>query len=81
MINMVAGDKMFEEMTGGDIRNLLDSDMVEAFTEEKKSDKRELQLPALIGIDKNMKVIYSHYCKTIGDFPESGELLGAMRKN
>ncbi len=81
MINMVAGDKMFEEMTGGDIRNLLDSDMVEAFTEEKKSDKRELQLPALIAIDKNMKVIYSHYCKTIGDFPESGELLSALRKN
>lgn len=78
---MVAGDKMFEEMTGGDVRNLLDTDMVKAFTEENTSGRRELQLPALIGIDKNMKVIYSHYCKTIGDFPDSGTLLGALRKN
>ncbi len=81
IIGMVAGDKMFEEMTEGDIRNLLDTDMVKAFTEESTSGKRELQLPALIGIDKNMKVIYSHYCKTIGDFPDSGTLLGALRKN
>ena len=81
MINMVAGDKMFEEMTGGDIRSLLDTDMVNAFVEESSSGKREHQLPALIGIDKKMKVIYSHYCKTIGDFPDSGTLLGALRKN
>lgn len=81
MINMVAGDKMFEEMTKGDIRNLLDSDLMEAFVDPKPSSHRQLQLPALIGIDKSMKVIYSHYCKTIGDFPDSGTLLGALRKN
>ena len=81
MISMVAGDKMFEEMTGGDIRSLLDTDMVNSFVEESTSGKREHQLPALIGIDKKMRVIYSHYCKTIGDFPDAGTLLGALRKN
>ena len=64
-------EKMFEEMTKGDVHNLLDTDMIKSFTEENTSGKRELQLPALIGIDKNMKVIYSHYCTTIGDFPDS----------
>ena len=82
MINMVAGDKMFEEMTGGDIRNLLDSDLINAFVSDdnEASVHRELQLSAFIAVDKNMKVIYSHYCKTIGDFPEAGKLLGAIRK-
>ena len=82
MINMVAGDKMFEEMTKGDIRNLLDTDLVNAFTSDSSEfAHRELQLSAFIGIDKNLNVIYSHYCKTIGDFPEAGKLLGAMRKS
>lgn len=83
MINMVAGDKMFEEMTKGDVRNLLDTDLINAFVNDSSdaSQHRELQLSAFIGIDKNMNVIYSHYCKTIGDFPEAGKLLGAMRKN
>lgn len=82
MVNMVAGDKMFEEMTKGDVKNLLDTDLINAFmpgTEE--NSHRDLQLSAFIGIDKNMRVLYSHYCKTIGDFPEAGKLLGAMRKN
>ena len=82
MINMVAGDKMFEDMTKGDIRNLLDTDLINAFVgDNTPSEHRELQLSAFIGIDKNMNVIYSHYCKTIGDFPEAGKLLSAMRKN
>jgi len=74
---------MFEEMTKGDIRNLLDSDIINSFVSDKNdtSAHRELQLSAFIGIDKNMNVIYSHYCKTIGDFPDAGKLLGAMRKN
>lgn len=81
MINMVAGDKMFEEMTKGDIRNLLDSDMMNAFVDDTPSSHRELQLCAFIGVDKNMNVTYTHYCKTIGDFPDASKLLGAMRKN
>ena len=81
MINMIAGDKMFEEMTKGDIRNLLDSEMMEAFVNDTPSDKRELQLCAFVGVDKNMNVIYTHYCKTIGDFPEASKLLGALRKH
>lgn len=83
MINMVAGDKMFEEMTKGDIRNLLDTEIINAFVsdESEASSKRELQLCAFVAVDKNMNVIYSHYCKTIGDFPEAGKLLGAIRKS
>ncbi len=83
MINMVAGDKVFEEMTAGDVRTLLDSPLISAFVSDgnEPSGKRELQLSAFIGVDKNLKVIYSHYCKTMGDFPEAGKLLGAMRKS
>lgn len=80
MINMVAGDKMFSEMMLGDVRNLLDTDLIDAFIGNGSSVHRELQLCAFIGIDKNLNVIYSHYCKTIGDFPEAGKLLGSMRK-
>lgn len=80
-VNMVAGDKMFEDMIKGDIRNLLDSDLMNSFIDDAPHEHRKLQLCAFIGIDKNMNVIYSHYCKTIGDFPEAGKLLGALRKN
>lgn len=80
MINMVAGDKTFEEMTGGDIRNLLDTDLIDAFVGDSEQSRRELQLSAFVGIDKGLNVIYSHYCKTIGDFPEAGKLLGSLRK-
>ncbi len=80
MINMVAGDKMFEDMTQGDIRNLLDTNLIDAFVGDDNSEHRELQLSAFIAIDKNLNVIYSHYCKTIGDFPEAGKLLGSIRK-
>lgn len=82
MINMVAGDKMFEEMTKGDVRNLLDTELINSFVSDSSEfSHRELQLSAFIGIDKSLNVIYSHYCKTIGDFPEAGKLLGAMRKS
>lgn len=82
IFNMVAGDKMFEEMTHGNVANLLNSDMINAFVSDSNAEPkhRELQLSALIGIDKNLKVTYSHYCKTIGDFPEAGQLLSALRK-
>ncbi len=80
MINMVAGDKMFEEMTRGDVRNLLDTDLINSFVGGGTSSHRELQLSAFIAVDKNLNVIYSHYCKTIGDFPEAGKLLGSVRK-
>lgn len=81
MINMVAGDKMFSEMMQGDVRNLLDTDLINSFiSDTARSSHRELQLFAFVGVDKNLNVIYSHYCKTIGDFPEAGKLLGSMRK-
>ncbi len=82
MINMVAGDKKFEDMTKGDIRNLLDTDMINAFVSDENavSSHRELQLCAFVGLDRNGKVIYSHYCKTIGDFPDARKLLAALRK-
>lgn len=82
MINMVAGDSMFEELIKGDVRNLLDSELINAFVSDgTPSEHRELQLCAFIGIDKSCNVIYSHYCKTIGDFPDARKLLGAMRKS
>ena len=73
---------MFEELIKGDVRNLLDSELINAFVSDgTPSEHRELQLCAFIGIDKSCNVIYSHYCKTIGDFPDARKLLGAMRKS
>lgn len=86
LVNMVAGDKQFEKMIKGNIRNLLDTDLIDSFSEiitgspddDNTKKPRELQLCAFIGVNKDMQVIYSHYCKTIGDFPDPMELIRNM---
>ncbi len=85
-VAMVAGDKMFEDMTKGNLKALLDSDMVAGLLasalDSSNSDEngpRGLQLSAFIGLDKNANVNYVHYCKTMGDIPESLDLIKGVK--
>ncbi len=84
MVQMIAGDKMFEDMIGKDIKALLDSDLVESLAAVvaptgEKSEHRENQLSALVGVDKNMVINFVHYSQTISDFPDAKEMLKGLR--
>ena len=82
-INMIAGDKMFNKLSDGSVRNLIDSelskDFIAALSGSAADDKKNLQLPAFVIIDENMKVTFSHYSKTIGDIPGATEAVKAFR--
>lgn len=86
MVGMIAGDKMVEKMIGADIKGLLDSDLVKDMAnallssgEKPKDGPRELQLSAFIAVDKQMRVTYAHYCRTMGDFPDTKSLLKGLK--
>ena len=79
-VNLIAGDRMFEEMAGKDIRRLIGTDLLNLITgtSEKTEGKKPLQLCAFIGVDKDMRVIYSHYSKTLSDFPKIKDIIKGM---
>ena len=79
-VNLIAGDKLFESMAGKDIRKLIGTDLLNLITNtaEPVEGRKPLQLCAFIGIDKDMRVIYSHYSKTLSDFPDVKEIIKAM---
>lgn len=68
----VAGDKLFEEKVGSDQTEILNS---KVFAVADENTFRPLQLFAFVGIDKNKKVVYSHYGKTIGDIPSVNDII------
>lgn len=81
-VQMLAGDKLYEVFVGKNVKKLLNTNMVDSIAstldgDDGSSDNgpRQLQLSAFIAVDKNMNVTYSHYCKTIADFPSAKELL------
>lgn len=81
-VQMLAGDKLYEAFVGKNVKKLLNTDMVNSIASALDGDDgssangpRQLQLSAFIAVDKNMNVTYSHYCKTIADFPSAKELL------
>ncbi len=76
-INLIAGDKMFETLAGKDITRLLGTGIFEKFITPEKT-RRNLQLCAFVAVDKNMKVTYSHYCKTVADFPDIKKLITTL---
>ena len=63
-------DKMFETMVGKDIKKLLSTDIFERYVLSPDPDRRNFQLCAFAAVDKDRKILYSHYCKTIADFPD-----------
>ncbi len=76
-VSMITGDKLFESTAGKDKSHLLDSGWFENFVFEKEKS-RNLQLCAFVAVDKDMKVLWSHYCKTIADFPDIAELAKSL---
>lgn len=88
-VQMIAGDKLIEKMIGKDVKKLLDSKLFESLSDamvaavsgggEKTDGKRDLQVCAFAAVDKDMKVTYSHYCKTIADIPKPLEMIKGLR--
>ena len=76
-VSMITGDKFFESTAGKDKQHLLDSGWFENLVFEKEKS-RNLQLCAFAAVDKDMKVLWSHYCKTIADFPDIAELAKSL---
>ncbi len=78
-INLIAGDKMFETMVGKDIKKLLSTDIFEKYVLSPDPDRRNFQLCAFVAVDKNKKILYSHYCRTIADFPDIIKLAKSLK--
>lgn len=82
IVQMLASDKLYETFVGKNVKKLLNTDMVNSIAsaldgdaESSDDGPRQMQLSAFIAVDKNLNVTYSHYCKTIADFPGAKELL------
>lgn len=81
----VTGDKLFEEAVGTDIHNLLSTEYVSGLSavlggaQENPEGIRKNQLCAFIAVDSESNVIYSYYSKTIGDLPETDEILNKIK--
>lgn len=71
----VAGDKMFEEKVGSDSIKIMNS---KVFVAADENAFRPLQLFAFIGVDRDKKVVYSYYGKTIGDIPCIDGIIGSL---
>ena len=86
LVNMIAGDKLVGLAIGKNVYKLLDSDMIESLNSaigpapEKTDGPRENQLCAFVAVDKDMNVIYSHYAKTMTDFPEVKDIIKMLKK-
>lgn len=81
--NFVSGDKIFEATTGRDIRKNMGKDSFNPFIKARSNSsfKRPLQLCAFVAVNPDMKVLYSHYCKTMADFPNIKELIEELNRN
>lgn len=80
-VNLVASDKFFEAAVGKDIKKIFDTEIFRSYMNpDSGSGKRELQLCAFVAVDPEMNVIYSHYCKTIADFPNIKELAEGLKR-
>lgn len=81
-VQMLAGDKLYETFVGKNVKKLLNTGMVNSIAsaldgnnESSDDGPRQMQLSAFVAVDKALRVTYSHYCKTIADFPSAKELL------
>lgn len=85
IVSMIAGDKFFDMFTDGSIRNLLDTDMIDsvignATGSDINEVPRQMQVPAFIGVNKNMRIIYSYYGKTIADIPNIKDMIKCLKE-
>lgn len=86
-VQMLAGDKLYHTFVGKNVKKLLNTSLVDSIAtafdgdDESKNENgpRQLQLNAFVAVDTNMKVTYSHYCKTIADFPSAKDLIKNLK--
>ncbi len=92
MAGMVAGDKLVELAAGKEIKKLLDMDMIASMAgpymaggrpkdPHKIVEKvRSSQLSAFVAVNPDMEVIYSHYFRSLTDFPNIKDVINGLRK-
>ena len=85
-VQMLAGDKMYQATVGRNVKKLLDTDMAQSIATAFESNggaddegPRENQLTAFVAVDADLNVTFSHYCKTIADFPSVKELVKGLK--
>lgn len=86
-VQMLAGDKLYHKFLGKNVRKLLNTSLVDSIAtafdtnddEINDDGPRQLQLNAFVAVDTNMRVTYSHYCRTIADFPSAKELIKGLK--
>ncbi len=85
IVNLVAGDKIYEKTYGKNVYKILDTDMIDllinamGLAPENENGPRANQLCAFIAVDTDMNVTYSHYSKTISDFPEIKDIIKVLK--
>ena len=81
---MMAGDPMFEKMVNNNVKNLLDTDLIYSLLAaaggpQAPSEHRDNQLCAMVGLGKDLKIRFVHYCGSISDFPDTKTMLTGLR--
>ena len=91
MSDMIGGDRLVELAAGKEIKKLLDMDMIAAMAgpymaggepknpHDGRKHVRSSQLNAFIGVDRKMNVIFSHYFRSLTDFPSVKAIVKAMK--
>ena len=91
MAGMVAGDKLIELAAGKEIKKLLGMDMIAQMAgpymaggQPKDPHKivekvRSSQLSAFVAVNPDMKVIYSHYFRSLTDFPNIKDVIKGLK--
>ena len=85
IVNMLAGDKLIELVIGKNVYKMLNLDMIESVNSamapaEETDGPRENQLCAFFAVDKDMKITYAHYSKTMTDFPDVKDIIKILGK-
>ncbi len=81
---MMAGDPMFEKMVNGNVKNLLDTDLIYSLLAaaggpQLPSEHRDNQLCAMVGVGKDLTIRFVHYCRSISDFPDTTTMLKGLK--
>ena len=91
--DMIGGDRLVELAAGKEIKKLLDMDMIAAMAgpymaggepknpHDGRKHVRSSQLNAFIGVDRKMNVIFSHYFRSLTDFPSVKAIVKAMKNS
>lgn len=88
-VNMAAGDKTVERLIGKDLKRVIYTDKFASMSDTvmtalggapaENDGRRDLQLCAFAAVQKDMRITYAHYCKTIADFPDVKALLKGLK--